>query len=95
MEEKYISTNRAVVVLKQKCEQGLIDFATADSIAGFIDKQPAADVEEVRHGKWARQDGRPEAICPECGRDVVYQVIDNRWQFENFCPHCGMKMDDE
>lgn len=30
-----------------------------------------------------------------CGREVVYQVINNRYQFENYCPHCGAKMDEE
>lgn len=43
-------------------------------------------------GEWKRQKGRPEAICSECGCEVVYQVIDNKWAFENFCPHCGAKM---
>lgn len=43
-------------------------------------------------GEWIRQKGRPEAICSKCGREVVYQVIDNKWAFENFCPHCGAKM---
>lgn len=43
-------------------------------------------------GEWVRQKGSPEAICSECGRDVVYQVIDNKWAFENFCPNCGSKM---
>jgi ribosomal protein S27AE len=52
----------------------------------FINK---ADFVEVKHGEWVRQKGRPEAICSECGREVVYQIIDNKWRFENFCPHCG------
>ena len=47
---------------------------------------------EVKRGKWVRQKGRPEAICSECGREVVYQIIDNKWRFENFCPHCGADM---
>lgn len=51
-----------------------------------------ADFIEVKHGVWVRQEGRPEAICSECGREVVYQIIDNKWRFENFCPHCGADM---
>lgn len=47
---------------------------------------------EVKHGYWKRQKGRPEAICSECGREVVYQTIDNKWWFENYCPHCGADM---
>ena len=48
-------------------------------------------------GEWVRQNkikGKvtPEAVCSECGREVVYQVIDNKYFFENFCPHCGAEM---
>lgn len=46
--------------------------------------------------EWVKQDKKTpiasEAICSNCGRDVVYQVVDNRWQFENYCPHCGACM---
>ena len=30
-----------------------------------------------------------------CGDKVVYQVINNHYQFENYCPHCGARMDKE
>ena len=48
-------------------------------------------------GEWIKKEkmyGKvsSEAVCSNCGRDVVYQVIDNKWAFENFCPHCGLKM---
>jgi predicted RNA-binding Zn-ribbon protein involved in translation (DUF1610 family) len=49
-----------------------------------------------RQGKWIRRENKSptqtEAYCSMCGRDAVYQVADNRWQFENYCPHCGAKM---
>lgn len=52
---------------------------------------------KINHSKWVkRTDGKVgecEAYCLRCGRDVVYQVIDNRYRFENYCPHCGAKMD--
>ena len=65
----------------------------------IVKDAPAVDVVEVKHGYWVRQekmvDGKvqAEAVCSNCGTDVVYQVIDNRWQFENYCPHCGARMD--
>lgn len=48
-------------------------------------------------GEWVMQKKKPgkitpEAVCSNCGREVVYQVIDYRWAFENYCPHCGAKM---
>lgn len=64
----------------------------------FINKAQTVSEKEkvdVKHGKWVRQKGRPEAICSECGREVVYQIIDNKWWFENFCPHCGADMREE
>lgn len=39
-----------------------------------------------------KEPGKPEAICSNCGRGVVYQVIDNKYEYENFCPHCGFAM---
>lgn len=62
-------------------------------LARGVDLIPTADVQEVRHGEWVRQKGRPEAVCSDCGREVVYKIVDNKWWFEDFCPHCGAKMD--
>ena len=55
------------------------------------------DYRKIEQGEWVIQDKEPrkiksEAKCSICGRDVVYQIIDNKWQFENYCPHCGAKM---
>lgn len=45
---------------------------------------------------WKRQPSKdPEAVCSHCGREVVYQIIDGKWAFENFCPHCGAEMKGE
>lgn len=62
----------------------------------IIKTQPTADVQEVRHAEWVLQENKhPEAVCSNCGREVVYQIVNNRWEFENYCPHCGAKMDKE
>ena len=56
-------------------------------------------VDKVKLSKWVkkkdRKVGESEAYCLICGREVVYQVINNRYQFENYCPHCGARMDKE
>ena len=52
---------------------------------------PAADVVPVEHSQWIKTaDG---AECEKCGREAVYQIIDDHWQYEPFCPHCGARMD--
>ena len=50
-----------------------------------------ADVAPAVHSRWIKTaDG---AECEKCGREAVYQIIDDHWQYEPFCPHCGAKMD--
>lgn len=71
-----------------------------DWIMECIDKAAAVPsltgAAPVVHGRWIRQKGHnPEAICSRCGREIVYQVIEGRWAFENYCPHCGSPMDEE
>lgn len=57
----------------------------------------AKSYRRVERGEWKRNKkelgvDRAEAECSICGREVVYQVIDGKWGFENFCPHCGADM---
>lgn len=67
-----------------------------------LDCAPAADVEPVRHGRWDKYavtrcivdktgsliDREKRAYrCSECGRKSAIK--------ENYCPHCGAKMDEE
>ena len=57
-------------------------------IVSLIEKQPAADVVEVRHGKWDKNgNGRD---CSICG----FKYYANGGLF-NFCPNCGARMDGE
>ena len=54
---------------------------------------PAADVVEVRHGRWLkRSDGTP--YCSNCGaneRDTYSSVVNEC----DFCYSCGARMDKE
>ena len=67
-----------------------------DVILAIVDAQPAADVAEVRHGRWIRQPseilGLDIEFCSECG-----QGMNERNQFWNakYCPNCGARMGKE
>lgn len=75
------------------------DYAYA--AANLLDKVPAADVVEVRHGRWVVKNGR--IVCDQC--DAVYAVLVNSedellgedlkfvYKREKFCFNCGAKMD--
>ena len=50
----------------------------------------SADVAPVIHSRWIKTaDG---AECEICGREAVYQIVDDHWEYEPWCPHCGAKM---
>ncbi len=53
----------------------------AATVQQIVDLVPAADVQEVRHGKWAG------TVCTNCGESTSdYYDCD-------YCPKCGTKMD--
>ena len=53
----------------------------------------SADVAQIRHSRWIKtEDG---AECEKCGREAVYQIVDDHWEYEPFCPHCGAIMDNK
>ena len=58
--------------------------------AGYADGKTAADVREVKRGKWIKtvgENGITSACrCNECGFE------DNRYSLFNFCPNCGADM---
>lgn len=60
--------------------------------AAEIQGLPAADVVEVRHGRWKFGRGGC-GTCSECGRTQSGVWDYDTWQ--NYCGHCGAKMDKE
>lgn len=61
-----------------------------DVILAIVDAQPAADVAEVRHGRW--EPGNP--ICPVCGENKFKDLDADVWADwqPKFCPNCGALM---
>lgn len=66
-------------------------------VARFIDAIPAADVVEVRHGRWCVTDAYPHNVyCSQCYK-IFAQEHWEIWQDgslpRDYCPSCGAKMD--
>lgn len=55
--------------------------------ASRIETIPAADVEEVRHGKWVYHYRLKRFVCLECGYEQKHKP---EWKY---CPNCGAIMD--
>lgn len=59
---------------------------------------PAADVQEIKHGKWIKMDIIPDDVdyyCSEC-RNFIDIAIGRETPIDRdffYCPNCGAKMD--
>ena len=63
-----------------------------DDVQFSIDKIPAADVAEVRHGEWLEDEYNETTYCSECKEEALYNStfelqFDYDWE-ENLVP-CG------
>ena len=77
--------------VKQNIAHGFpVDVFDIEMMKKMVEKLPAADVAPVVHGHWIRQDEsftRFKCSNPECSAE-------NFSGFENYCPNCGAKMDE-
>ena len=69
-------------------------------VVSVLDKQPTADVVEVRHGEWIwafSLDGDDFFNCSVCGSQVTLNGLCARRNPSKHFPycHCGAKMDGE
>lgn len=93
MPKEYIERETAKKVLAD-------DYAYA--AADLLDTVPTADVAEVKHGKWVKNQ---EDIywgnhfirrnCSICGGAPIYQEGLGAYKLTPYCPYCGAKMDKE
>lgn len=61
----------------------------------LIEKLPAADVAEVRHGQWIKcdMDIAPHSLhCTKCWWSN-HHIQNRQISIMNFCPNCGARMD--
>lgn len=64
------------------------------TVLKLIKIAPAADVQEVRHGKWlyeASDIGWTDYKCSACG-NIISAVAQDEDVY-SYCPYCGAKMD--
>ena len=87
-------------ILKETITENFLNPYERNHIHDLIDIQPTADVQEVKHGKWIkdererRDDGEIyDYCCSLCKGQAVKGEYNNNDLFTDFCPHCGAKMD--
>lgn len=97
--KEYIEREEAVRAAKNGADEwdgGCSRYRDA-SIESAMNAIPAADVVEVRRGRWTdhrtiEHDG--EWYCTACGEEVTICSCgkDKTWKYR-YCPNCGAKMD--
>lgn len=93
--KEYIEREDAVKHLKSRTGQFIDDVgkgwnAGIEASISYIEGLPAADVAEVRHGKFNFL--QEDMVWCYCG---VCSVCRNYVQAWNYCPNCGARMDKE
>ena len=77
-------------------ESDLLNCYNADWIVSFIETQPTADVQEVKHARWIYK-GHHEMMghafeCSVCERWIFTNSTEHIAEEYPYC-HCGAKMD--
>ena len=92
MAKKYVGAWQTLNIIdrtlkKENKEYGItaVSFAL-ERVKSYIQKLPAADVQEVKHGEWVR-DEFDMLCCSECNEEPEFENI------TSYCPYCGAKMD--
>lgn len=94
LNEKFKETQKLIEAGETQLDNLAEGFTEAEKIVLF--KAPAADVQEVKHGRWTiRYEGtykRAKCYCSVCGKpNGIGGIISN--QKKPYCPNCGAKMD--
>ena len=93
---RYIDVDKLSEMIEARAETLVKGKEAFYYIANWLNKLPAADVEEVKHGEWENMNEIDSAYvntyrCSACGTTFW---IDERPEDANYnyCPNCGAKM---
>ena len=96
---EYIERAAVHDLVKRLSEYHMFSYDRTESLIGIspddvdfgVDEIPAADVVEVRHGRWIVFDPKnaESKECSMCG------YLFSRLYPSNYCPNCGARMDKE
>lgn len=91
--KKYIDADRLKKAVEHELD--MQDTYLPAHFFDIVDDMPAADVQEVKHGRWIKK-YRGNYLCSVCGawyrtKDDYGNIIDGEMT-ANYCESCGAKM---
>ena len=99
---EYIEREAAIEAVEAQCVDGKMygrddgegTLVDAYDIIDAISDAPAADVVEVRHGRWDEVYGSDTIRCSCCRKRLDAYYADGVPFFDpDYCPNCGTRMD--
>ena len=68
-----------------------------EHFADMLEESSAADVVEVKHGRWVPREPDSDIIffCSRCDTEISTSWDYDQPEMWNYCPHCGARMDGE
>lgn len=102
---KYIDADAYKKAHKNACETAIAEVGKGadttfaimvyEAVINSIDATPAADVAEVKRGRWERVGhwGRSYR-CNQCGNTLDFDGVNVGRGDANYCPNCGARMDE-
>lgn len=92
MAKKYIDVDKFLSQIEYQYMEHDITRAEYMNLEDRLLQQPAADVVEVKHGKWIPvTNGRGGHECDQC-HEYAPSWATGEEHLTNFCPNCGAKM---
>lgn len=88
--DKLLESIEHSVVFTVRPDEPSAELRGANKVIDRVRSAPAADVEEVRHGRWIAVTFG-DMRCSLCGE--VYGVCGGLLGDYNYCPNCGARMD--
>ena len=86
---EYIKKEEAIrALLNDSPEQVRYSREDATDCIRYMD---AADVAQVRHGRWIWHSEERGYLCSECGSGCLLNY-ESDWHKSDWCPHCGADM---
>ena len=105
-EKEYIERDEAYKIINEAMTAGMVNIfsiqqrrANFEEVLEVIEEIPAADVQEVKHGKWITSEITMDSGCTSCSccHSEYYigdlQNLEGDNDFVMYCPHCGARMD--
>lgn len=83
---KYIDADRLYKDITRS-----IDYC--EDILEIVERQPAVDVQEVKHGRWVETIAPELWECSVCGCVIYSETEIDRNIYHKWCGRCGAKMD--